>query len=37
MGNIVGFASQLYLLIDALDVSFQAQFIEDFVSSKYSS
>ncbi|XP_022150875.1 rab3 GTPase-activating protein catalytic subunit [Momordica charantia] len=32
MGNIVGFASQLYLLIDALDVSFQAQFIEDFVS-----
>lgn len=32
MGNRVGFSSQLYLLIDALDMSFQAQFMEDFVS-----
>lgn len=37
MGNRVGFSSQLYLLIDALDMSFQAQFMEDFVSSKYCS
>ncbi|XP_050936329.1 uncharacterized protein LOC103497052 isoform X2 [Cucumis melo] len=32
MGNRVGFSTQLYLLIDALDMSFQAQFMEDFVS-----
>ncbi|XP_038894473.1 rab3 GTPase-activating protein catalytic subunit isoform X2 [Benincasa hispida] len=32
IGNRVGFSSQLYLLIDALDMSFQAQFMEDFVS-----
>ncbi|XP_031745160.1 rab3 GTPase-activating protein catalytic subunit isoform X2 [Cucumis sativus] len=32
MGNRVGFSSQMYLLIDALDMSFQAQFMEDFVS-----
>lgn len=31
-GNRVGFASQLRLLIDALDMSFHAQFMEDFVS-----
>ncbi|XP_074267812.1 uncharacterized protein LOC141591404 isoform X2 [Silene latifolia] len=28
----VGFASQLSLLVDALEISFQAQFLEDFVS-----
>ncbi|KAL9238906.1 hypothetical protein vseg_013274 [Gypsophila vaccaria] len=28
----VGFASQLFLLVDALEISFQAQFLEDFVS-----
>ncbi|XP_035540992.1 rab3 GTPase-activating protein catalytic subunit isoform X3 [Juglans regia] len=31
-GNQIGFSSQLHLLIDALDMSFEAQFIEDFVS-----
>ncbi|XP_052185532.1 uncharacterized protein LOC127797071 isoform X2 [Diospyros lotus] len=31
-GNTTGFASQLHLLVNALDMSFQAQFIEDFVS-----
>ncbi|KAK7305454.1 hypothetical protein VNO77_43360 [Canavalia gladiata] len=31
-GNQIGFASQLHLLIDALQMSFEAQFIEDFVS-----
>ncbi|KAF3454875.1 hypothetical protein FNV43_RR05323 [Rhamnella rubrinervis] len=31
-GNRVGFPSQLCLLIDALDMSFKAQFMEDFVS-----
>lgn len=30
--NNVGFASQLSLLVDALDMSFEAQFMEDFVS-----
>ncbi|KAI3993514.1 hypothetical protein MKX01_002527 [Papaver californicum] len=31
-GNTVGFASQLRLLINALNISFEAQFMEDFVS-----
>ncbi|KAL1332509.1 hypothetical protein AAHE18_11G032800 [Arachis hypogaea] len=31
-GNWVGFASQLRFLVDALEMSFQAQFLEDFVS-----
>ncbi|KAL5580672.1 hypothetical protein UlMin_013114 [Ulmus minor] len=31
-GNRVGFASQLRLLVDALEMSFEAQFMEDFVS-----
>ncbi|KAH9662048.1 Rab3 GTPase-activating protein catalytic subunit [Citrus sinensis] len=31
-GNRIGFASQLLLLIDALKMSFEAQFMEDFVS-----
>ncbi|KAL5720969.1 hypothetical protein ACHQM5_013584 [Ranunculus cassubicifolius] len=31
-GNFVGFASQLRLLVNALDISFKGQFIEDFVS-----
>ncbi|MED6179625.1 hypothetical protein PIB30_002450 [Stylosanthes scabra] len=31
-GNWIGFASQLRLLVDALEMSFQAQFLEDFVS-----
>ncbi|KAG6680989.1 hypothetical protein I3842_13G070500 [Carya illinoinensis] len=31
-GNQIGFSSQLHLLIDALDMSFEAPFIEDFVS-----
>ncbi|KAG4974692.1 hypothetical protein JHK87_031513 [Glycine soja] len=31
-GNRVGFASELCLLVDALQVSFEAQFMEDFVS-----
>ncbi|XP_048136041.1 rab3 GTPase-activating protein catalytic subunit isoform X6 [Rhodamnia argentea] len=30
--NTVGFASQLSLLVDALNMSFEAQFMEDFVS-----
>lgn len=30
--NSVGFASQLSLLVDALNMSFEAQFMEDFVS-----
>ncbi|XAR60768.1 hypothetical protein NMG60_11034265 [Bertholletia excelsa] len=32
VGNIIGFASQLRLLVNALNVSFEAQFLEDFVS-----
>ncbi|XP_021909705.1 rab3 GTPase-activating protein catalytic subunit isoform X2 [Carica papaya] len=31
-GNQTGFASQLLLLVDALNMSFEAQFMEDFVS-----
>ncbi|KAE9615133.1 hypothetical protein Lal_00048129 [Lupinus albus] len=31
-GNQFGFASQLHLLVDALEMSFEAQFMEDFVS-----
>ncbi|ESW18813.1 hypothetical protein PHAVU_006G072400 [Phaseolus vulgaris] len=31
-GNPVGFASQLRFLVDALQMSFEAQFMEDFVS-----
>ncbi|KAJ4840509.1 hypothetical protein Tsubulata_000446 [Turnera subulata] len=31
-GNRVGFGSQLRLMVDALDVSFSGQFMEDFVS-----
>ncbi|XP_021642328.2 uncharacterized protein LOC110636792 isoform X2 [Hevea brasiliensis] len=31
-GNRIGFASQLRLLVDALDMSFDAHFMEDFVS-----
>ncbi|KAK9940853.1 hypothetical protein M0R45_017493 [Rubus argutus] len=31
-GNRIGFASQLCLLVDALNMSFEAQFMEDFVS-----
>ncbi|KAL5748150.1 hypothetical protein ACOSQ2_025447 [Xanthoceras sorbifolium] len=31
-GNRIGFSSQLRLLVDALDMSFEAQFMEDFVS-----
>ncbi|XP_015579317.1 rab3 GTPase-activating protein catalytic subunit isoform X2 [Ricinus communis] len=31
-GNRIGFASQLRLLVNALDMSFAAQFMEDFVS-----
>lgn len=31
-GNQIGFASQLHLLVDTLDMSFEAQFMEDFVS-----
>ncbi|VFR01972.1 unnamed protein product [Cuscuta campestris] len=31
-GKIIGFSSQLHLLVDALAKSFQAQFMEDFVS-----
>ncbi|CAI0399895.1 unnamed protein product [Linum tenue] len=33
-GNRIGFASQLLLLIHALDISFNAQFVEDFVSAE---
>ncbi|XP_057954278.1 uncharacterized protein LOC131148542 [Malania oleifera] len=36
-GNSVGFASQLRLLVDALNMSFEAQFMEDFVSVENSS
>ncbi|XP_062015317.1 uncharacterized protein LOC133731891 isoform X1 [Rosa rugosa] len=32
IGNRIGFASQLCLLVDALNKSFEAQFMEDFVS-----
>ncbi|CAN1843427.1 Rab3 GTPase-activating protein catalytic subunit [Linum perenne] len=35
-GNRIGFASQLILLIDALNISFKAQFIEDFISAENS-
>ncbi|XP_077243416.1 rab3 GTPase-activating protein catalytic protein [Tasmannia lanceolata] len=31
-GNVVGFASQLRLLVSALELSFKAQFMEDFLS-----
>lgn len=31
-GSRVGFASQLHLLVDALNMPFEAQFMEDFVS-----
>nr|KYP59673.1 Rab3 GTPase-activating protein catalytic subunit [Cajanus cajan] len=31
-GNRIGFASELRLLVDALEMSFEAQFMEDFVS-----
>ncbi|XP_026439892.1 rab3 GTPase-activating protein catalytic subunit-like [Papaver somniferum] len=31
-GNTVGFASQLCLLVNALHISFEAQFMEDFIS-----
>ncbi|RDX95002.1 Rab3 GTPase-activating protein catalytic subunit [Mucuna pruriens] len=31
-GNRIGFASELRLLVDALQMSFEAQFMEDFVS-----
>ncbi|XP_065639114.1 uncharacterized protein LOC112040722 isoform X2 [Quercus suber] len=31
-GNQIGFASQLHFLVDALDMSFEAEFMEDFVS-----
>ncbi|KAM0999158.1 hypothetical protein ACFX13_006038 [Malus domestica] len=31
-GNRIGFSSQLCLLLDALNMSFEAQFMEDFVS-----
>ncbi|GMJ08958.1 hypothetical protein like AT5G58510 [Hibiscus trionum] len=31
-GDRIGFASQLQLLVNALDISFRVQFIEDFVS-----
>ncbi|XP_061353465.1 uncharacterized protein LOC133298227 [Gastrolobium bilobum] len=31
-GNKIGFTSQLLLLVDALQMSFEAQFMEDFVS-----
>lgn len=32
IGNFVGFASQLHLLVNALESSLDAQFMEDFVS-----
>ncbi|KAG9158686.1 hypothetical protein Leryth_023116 [Lithospermum erythrorhizon] len=32
--NIIGFASQLHLLVDALDTSLEAKFMEDFVSAE---
>ncbi|KAF7824754.1 rab3 GTPase-activating protein catalytic subunit isoform X1 [Senna tora] len=31
-GSRIGFSSQLHLLVDALEMSFEAQFMEDFVS-----
>ncbi|KAK7321376.1 hypothetical protein VNO77_31967 [Canavalia gladiata] len=31
-GNQIGFASRLHLLVDALEMSFEAHFMEDFVS-----
>lgn len=31
-GNRIGFASQLRLLVNSLDMSYKAQFMEDFVS-----
>nr|XP_010921006.1 rab3 GTPase-activating protein catalytic subunit isoform X1 [Elaeis guineensis] len=34
VGKFVGFASQLHLLIGALDTSFEAQFLEDFLSAE---
>lgn len=34
LGKLIGFASQLRLLISALDKSFEAQFLEDFVSAE---
>lgn len=34
-GNRVGFTSELRLLVDALQMSFEAQFIEDFVSGSH--
>ncbi|KAI9118123.1 hypothetical protein K1719_010455 [Acacia pycnantha] len=33
-GNRIGFSSQLHLLVDALEMSFEAQFMEDFVSAE---
>lgn len=33
-GSRIGFASQLHLLVDALQMSFEAHFIEDFVSAE---
>ncbi|XP_047330681.1 rab3 GTPase-activating protein catalytic subunit [Impatiens glandulifera] len=36
VGNLIGFASQLRLLVNALDMSFEAQFMEDFVSAENS-
>lgn len=32
IGNFVGFASQLHLLVNALESSLDGQFMEDFVS-----
>ncbi|KAI7999522.1 hypothetical protein LOK49_LG09G00377 [Camellia lanceoleosa] len=32
VGNTIAFASQLHLVVNALDMSFEAQFMEDFVS-----
>ncbi|KAK1398662.1 Rab3 GTPase-activating protein catalytic subunit [Heracleum sosnowskyi] len=32
VGNIVGFASQLHLLVKALNISFGAKYVEDYVS-----
>ncbi|KAI7979201.1 hypothetical protein LOK49_Contig455G00002 [Camellia lanceoleosa] len=32
VGNTIAFASQLHLLVNELDMSFEAQFMEDFVS-----
>lgn len=31
MGHFIGFSSQLRLLINALDASFEAKFIEDLM------